>query len=132
MTALDIERATAEAAATGGEVKRSYVKQMFLHVAPRHDRVNALALLHFRRCGHTRWRETLTQFLRTVHSAKRVSVPLPHLHPGVASCNRANNDAALGYVYPSHIYRINPRRKRYGVAELPVESVSQKRLSPVQ
>jgi demethylmenaquinone methyltransferase / 2-methoxy-6-polyprenyl-1,4-benzoquinol methylase len=40
MTASDIERATAGAAASGGAVKRGYVKQMFSDIAPRYDRVN--------------------------------------------------------------------------------------------
>jgi demethylmenaquinone methyltransferase/2-methoxy-6-polyprenyl-1,4-benzoquinol methylase len=39
---LDAERATADAAATGAEVKRSYVKQMFSDIAPHYDRVNRI------------------------------------------------------------------------------------------
>ncbi len=42
MTALDTERATAEAAATGAAVKRGYVKQMFSDIAPYYDRVNRI------------------------------------------------------------------------------------------
>jgi demethylmenaquinone methyltransferase/2-methoxy-6-polyprenyl-1,4-benzoquinol methylase len=42
MTALDTERATADAAATGAAVKRGYVKQMFSDIAPHYDRVNRI------------------------------------------------------------------------------------------
>ncbi|MFI5239492.1 MAG: ubiquinone/menaquinone biosynthesis methyltransferase [Gemmatimonadales bacterium] len=42
MTALDAERATADAAATGAAVKRGYVKQMFSDIAPHYDRVNRI------------------------------------------------------------------------------------------
>ncbi len=42
MTPLDPERATADAAAAGAEVKRKYVKQMFSDIAPFYDRVNRI------------------------------------------------------------------------------------------
>lgn len=42
MTPLDAERATANAAAAGAEVKREYVKQMFSDIAPSYDRVNRI------------------------------------------------------------------------------------------
>ncbi len=42
MTAHDTERATADAAAAGAAVKRSYVKQMFSDIAPTYDRVNRI------------------------------------------------------------------------------------------
>lgn len=42
MTALQTERATADAAATGASVKRRYVKQMFSDIAPHYDRVNRI------------------------------------------------------------------------------------------
>lgn len=42
MTALDTERATADAAARGAAVKRQYVKQMFSDIAPYYDRVNTV------------------------------------------------------------------------------------------
>jgi len=42
MTALETERATADAAATGAAVKRGYVKQMFSDIAPHYDRVNRI------------------------------------------------------------------------------------------
>ncbi len=42
MTALDTERATAHAAATGADVKRAYVKKMFSDIAPYYDRVNRI------------------------------------------------------------------------------------------
>lgn len=42
MTALETDRATADAAATGAAVKRGYVKQMFSDIAPYYDRVNRI------------------------------------------------------------------------------------------
>jgi len=42
MTAIDTERANADAAANGAAVKRSYVKQMFSDIAPHYDRVNRI------------------------------------------------------------------------------------------
>ncbi|MGI9090894.1 MAG: ubiquinone/menaquinone biosynthesis methyltransferase [Gemmatimonadaceae bacterium] len=42
MTPLNPERATADAAAAGAEVKREYVKQMFSEIAPFYDRVNRI------------------------------------------------------------------------------------------
>ena len=45
MTAIDAERATAQAAASGAAVKRAYVKQMFSDIAPTYDRVNRLLSL---------------------------------------------------------------------------------------
>jgi demethylmenaquinone methyltransferase / 2-methoxy-6-polyprenyl-1,4-benzoquinol methylase len=42
MTAIETERATAAAAATGAAVKRRYVKQMFSDIAPYYDRVNRI------------------------------------------------------------------------------------------
>jgi demethylmenaquinone methyltransferase/2-methoxy-6-polyprenyl-1,4-benzoquinol methylase len=42
MTASDNEHAIAEAAASGGDVKRSYVKQMFSEIAPYYDDVNRI------------------------------------------------------------------------------------------
>ncbi len=42
MTPLDPERATANAAAAGADIKRKYVKQMFSDIAPSYDRVNRI------------------------------------------------------------------------------------------
>lgn len=42
MTFLEPDRATADAAAAGSEVKREYVKQMFSDIAPSYDRVNRI------------------------------------------------------------------------------------------
>ncbi|MGI8547265.1 MAG: ubiquinone/menaquinone biosynthesis methyltransferase [Gemmatimonadaceae bacterium] len=42
MTSLDPERATADAAAAGADIKRKYVKQMFSDIAPSYDRVNRI------------------------------------------------------------------------------------------
>ncbi|HEY5088254.1 MAG TPA: ubiquinone/menaquinone biosynthesis methyltransferase [Gemmatimonadaceae bacterium] len=42
MTAIESERATADAAAAGAAVKRGYVKQMFSDIAPHYDSVNRI------------------------------------------------------------------------------------------
>ena len=44
---MDAERATADAAATGADVKRGYVKQMFSDIAPHYDRVNRIISFRF-------------------------------------------------------------------------------------